>query len=295
MVDGGMTGRWTSPPLAPDLEAARVAAEIAGAGSDPFAAAVRSTHMPMIVTDPRRPDNPVVFANDAFCRLTGYAREEVLGRNCRFLQGPDTSAEALARMRAAVGAAAPLKIDIRNYRKDGEPFWNRLMMAPVRDAGGDRAYFVASQVDVTIERDRLEGLESHNAKLNVELREANASLERQVAERTAALHASEARLRAVFDTSYQLQCLLDVDGRVLDANSTLLALLRAPIEEVRGQPLWRTPWFSTTDGLPARVEAAVSAAARGESVRVGLTPAPPRGPRGDDRGRRPGLAPRNLP
>ncbi len=57
-------------------------------GSDPFAAAVRATRMPMLITDPRQPDNPIVFVNDAFRRLTGYVREETLGRNCRFLQGP---------------------------------------------------------------------------------------------------------------------------------------------------------------------------------------------------------------
>ena len=61
---------------------------------DPFAAAIRATRMSMIITDPRKPDNPIVFANDSFLRLTGYAREEVIGRNCRFLQGPDTDADA---------------------------------------------------------------------------------------------------------------------------------------------------------------------------------------------------------
>lgn len=55
---------------------------------DPFAAAIRATRMSMIITDPRRPDNPIVFVNDAFLRLTGYERREVMGRNCRFLQGP---------------------------------------------------------------------------------------------------------------------------------------------------------------------------------------------------------------
>ena len=60
------------------------------AGSDPFAAAMRATRMPMLITDPRQPDNPIVFVNDAFGRLTGYTREETLGRNCRFLQGEGT-------------------------------------------------------------------------------------------------------------------------------------------------------------------------------------------------------------
>ena len=153
-------------------------------GTDPFVAAVRATRMAMVVTDPRRPDNPIVFANDAFCRLTGRSRGEILGRNCRFLQGPDTDPEAVARIRAAVAAAEPIEIDIRNRRKDGELFWNRLLLAPVRDAAGQLAYFFASQVDVTLERERLSGLESRNAALLAEL-----------SDRLRAQAASEARLR----------------------------------------------------------------------------------------------------
>jgi PAS domain S-box-containing protein len=167
-------------------EATRIALEIEGLGSgtDPFAAAVRATRMPMIVTNPRLPDNPVVFANDSFCRLTGYRRDEILGRNCRFLQGPETDPSATATIRAAVAAAEPLEIDIRNHRKDGTAFWNRLLMAPVRDADENVAYYFASQVDVTLERERLAGLESHNAALIAEL-----------AGRLHAQQDSEARLR----------------------------------------------------------------------------------------------------
>ena len=109
------------------------------------------------------------FANDAFCRLCGYAREEIVGRNCRFLQGPGTAPETVATIRAAVNAIEPVRIDILNYRKTGESFWNRLLMAPVRDAEGQLAYFFASQVDVTLERERLAGLESHNAALMAEV------------------------------------------------------------------------------------------------------------------------------
>ncbi len=153
-------------------------------GSDPFVAAVRATPMPMVISDVRQADNPLVFVNDAFCRLTGYASEEVVGRNCRFLQGPETDPVAVGRIRDAVRAVRPIEIDIRNYRKDGEPFWNRLLMAPVHDADGNLAYFFASQFDVTAQRERLTGLEIHNAALIAE-----------VAGRTRALQDGEARLR----------------------------------------------------------------------------------------------------
>ena len=170
-------------------DAARIGAELIrrDGSTDPFAAAVRATRMPMIITDPRQDDNPVVFVNDAFVRLSGYPREEILGRNCRFLQGPETNPDDVARIRAAVSARQPFHGDIRNHRKDGEPFWNRLLLAPVRDAKGEVAYFFASQVDVTLEREKLANLES-----------ANAALAAEVAGRTRELAESEAQLRAVF-------------------------------------------------------------------------------------------------
>ena len=152
-------------------DAERIEAELVGLGgnTDPFVAAVRATRMPMIVTDPRQPDNPVVFVNNAFCRLTLYTREEILGRNCRFLQGPDTDRDTVAKIRAAVSGVRSIETEIRNYRKDGTYFWNRLLLAPVHDRAGQLAYFFASQFDVTLERERLEGLQTHNAALLAEL------------------------------------------------------------------------------------------------------------------------------
>ena len=149
----------------------RISTEIAGIDrhTDPFVAAVHATRMPMIITNPRLPDNPVVFANDSFCRLTGYSREEIVGRNCRFLQGPETDPETVRAIHDAVQRVEALEVDIRNHRKDGEPFWNRLLMAPVFDADQQLAYFFASQVDVTIEREQLAGLQNDNAALMAEL------------------------------------------------------------------------------------------------------------------------------
>ena len=130
---------------------------------DPFAAAVRATRMPMIVTDPSQYDNPIVFANNAFLKLTGYTRFEVLGRNCRFLQGPGTNPAAIDRIRDAVRQEVDIRVDLLNYRKDGSTFHNALYVGPVRDAAGKVVYFFASQLDVsehyalTAEIERLEG------------------------------------------------------------------------------------------------------------------------------------------
>ena len=116
---------------------------------DPFFAAVRATRMPMIVTDPRQFDNPIVFANDAFLALTGYTRLEVTGRNCRFLQGPGTEPAAVDRIRDAVRGAVDVRVDLLNYRKDGSTFQNALYVGPVRDEAGQVVYFFASQLDVS--------------------------------------------------------------------------------------------------------------------------------------------------
>ncbi|MEE7504596.1 PAS domain-containing protein [Methylobacterium mesophilicum] len=116
---------------------------------DPFAAAVRATRMPMIITDPAQHDNPIVFVNEAFLKLTGYTRMEVVGRNCRFLQGPDTETAAVDRLRDAIRRAEDVRVDLLNYRKDGSTFQNALYVGPVRDEEGRVVYFFASQLDVS--------------------------------------------------------------------------------------------------------------------------------------------------
>ena len=117
--------------------------------ADPFSAAVRSTRMPIIVTDASQPDNPIVFANDAFLTLTGYARNDITGRNCRFLQGPDTDPNAIAEIRDAVANRRDVAIDILNYKKDGTAFWNALYLSPVPNEEGGAPFFFATQFDAT--------------------------------------------------------------------------------------------------------------------------------------------------
>lgn len=117
-----------------------------------FFAALQMTRMPMILTDPRQDDNPIVFANRAFLDLTGYEESEIAGRNCRFLQGPDTDRETVRALREAVGAQEAISTEILNYRRDGSPFWNAVFIAPVYDDDGTLIYFFASQLDVTRRR-----------------------------------------------------------------------------------------------------------------------------------------------
>jgi PAS domain S-box-containing protein len=103
----------------------------------------------IIITDPALPDNGIVYANDEFERLTGYAESEILGENCRFLQGEETDPETVTEMREAIAAEEPVAVELRNYRKDGTPFWNRVWISPLRDADGAVTNFVGFQEDVT--------------------------------------------------------------------------------------------------------------------------------------------------
>lgn len=128
----------------------------------PYAAAMNAARLPMTITDPSRADNPIIFVNDAFLRLTGYGRDEVEGRNCRFLQGTGTDPAAAARIGRALSAGREIGLDILNYRKDGTPFWNALSISPVLRGSGELQYFVATQMDVT---ERLHDLQARTTLL----------------------------------------------------------------------------------------------------------------------------------
>ncbi|MGE0717804.1 MAG: histidine kinase famiy protein [Alphaproteobacteria bacterium] len=126
--------------------------------SDIFFAAVETTRMPMTVTDPNRPDNPIVFANRAFVQMTGYARHEIESMNCRFLQGPETDPDTVAAVRAAVARRSEIATEILNYRKNGSAFWNALFISPVYDRAGNLVYFFGSQLDISRRRDAEDAL-----------------------------------------------------------------------------------------------------------------------------------------
>jgi PAS domain S-box-containing protein len=121
--------------------------------SNVFFAAIEMTRMPMILTDPHQHDNPIVFANKAFLDLTLYEEAEILGRNCRFLQGAQTDREMVAQMREAIAQNDSIALEVLNYRRDGSPFWNAVFIGPVHDTSGKLLYFFASQLDVTRRRE----------------------------------------------------------------------------------------------------------------------------------------------
>ena len=118
-----------------------------------FYAAIEMTRMPMVLTDPRQDDNPIVFANNAFLDLTGYDQDQVLGRNCRFLQGSQTDRAVVAQLRTAIAERRAISVELLNYRRDGSPFWNGVFLGPVYDDAGELLFFFASQLDVSRRKD----------------------------------------------------------------------------------------------------------------------------------------------
>jgi len=107
-------------------------------------------HSPIaaVISDPRTSDNPIIACNQAFIDLTGFSREEIIGRNCRFLRGPDTEDDLSQVLRDAIRMRQPAIVEIRNYKKDGSPFRNAVMIAPMFDGDGNVEYFLGSQVEV---------------------------------------------------------------------------------------------------------------------------------------------------
>lgn len=118
-----------------------------------FFAAIEMTRMPMVITDPHQDDNPIVFANNAFLDLTLYEREEVVGRNCRFLQGAQTDRGEVQKLREAIANEESIALELLNYKRDGTPFWNAVFIGPIYDPSGRLLYFFASQIDVTRRRE----------------------------------------------------------------------------------------------------------------------------------------------
>ena len=117
--------------------------------------AVAASSNGIVITDPRMPDDPIVYVNPAFEKISGYPVDEVLGHNCRFLQGEDRDQPALGELRAALSEEREYRVVLRNYRKDGTPFWNELYVSPVHDEEGRLTNFVGVQNDIT-ERRRIE-------------------------------------------------------------------------------------------------------------------------------------------
>ena len=109
---------------------------------------VTDSPVPSVISDPRLPDNPIVACNQPFCDLTGYPREEVIGRNCRFLSGPATEPWLTEEIRRGVREHRPVLVEILNYKRNGQPFRNAVLVAPIYDEDDALLYFLGSQLEI---------------------------------------------------------------------------------------------------------------------------------------------------
>ncbi|MEE6208919.1 PAS domain S-box protein [Salarchaeum sp. III] len=163
----------------------------------------------ILLTDPQQDDNPIVYANDEFTALTGYERRDVLGRNCRFLQGEATADEPVADLRDAIENREWVTVELRNYRKDGTEFWNRVRIAPLFDDNGDLELFVGFQDDVTEQKQYEQKLQTQTA-----------------------------RLEALFEHSPDMFAVHDIEGVIRDVNQRLCDELGYTEDELIGRTVW---------------------------------------------------------
>jgi diguanylate cyclase (GGDEF)-like protein/PAS domain S-box-containing protein len=152
--------------------------------------AIAASSNGIVISDPNQPDNPLIYVNRSFELMTGYSAEELLGHNCRFLQGSDGDQPVLDQVRAAIREERDCVVLLRNYRKDGTLFWNELRLSPVHDERGQLVNFIGVQNDVTERKQAEEDLQRAHDELEYRVRqrtarltEANAQLQREIAER----------------------------------------------------------------------------------------------------------------
>ena len=136
----------------------------AGGDEEALFASINLSPIATVITNPRLPDNPVVAANPPFCALTGYEEPEIVGRNCRFLAGEATEPWLTQRIRDSISSLTPSLCELLNYKKDGTPFRNAVLIAPIFDSEGEVAWFLGSQVEVGDGSDSPLAFRQHRAR-----------------------------------------------------------------------------------------------------------------------------------
>ncbi|MEG3859165.1 PAS domain S-box protein [Microcoleus sp. herbarium12] len=139
--------------------------------------AMAATSTGVTISDATNPEHPIIYCNPAFESMTGYRREEILGKNCRFLQGSDTDSKALEIIRQALKAESGCQVILKNYRKDGTAFWNYFSISPVRDRTGKLTHFIGVQRDITDRKQAEEALQNSEAQSREQSAQLAAALE----------------------------------------------------------------------------------------------------------------------
>lgn len=194
---------------------------------DVLSQALDSSVSGIIITDNTQPDNPIIYCNTAFEIITGYSRTDIIGHNCRFLQQADRSQPARSQLAEAIANGKECRVEIRNYRKNGDLFWNELYMSPVKSAEGKITHFIGVQNDVTKRK-----------KAELELLDQQNQMEQKILDRTRELRESESFLSSIIQTVREGLLVLDPDFRILSANDHFLRTFKVSSQETKGKLLY---------------------------------------------------------
>ena len=192
-----------------------------------FAAALNASSNGVVITDHLQTDEPIIYCNDAFEHLSGYKRNEIIGRNCRFMQGDDRDQEVKDKIKHAIANGEHCQLLIRNYRKNGKLMWNELMISPVRDQEGTLTHFIGIQNDVSRRIYAEQKLEQHRDRLDDEVRE-----------RTESLQESENYLSAIVETIRESLIILNSELEIVDVNDNFCEFFKLPKNKIIGQKLF---------------------------------------------------------
>jgi PAS domain S-box-containing protein len=189
--------------------------------------ALEAANTGIVITDNLLPDNPIIYCNPAFERISGYSREEIIGHNCRFLQNKDRNQEARFHIQRAISNGEDCIVELRNYTKSGQLFYNELYLSPVKNEQGETTHFIGIQNDITARRKVEQALE-----MNYE------ETERKVLDRTRMLKESEEYLSSIVETIRESLLVMDKDYYILSANNHFLNTFKVSINETKGKLLY---------------------------------------------------------
>ncbi|MCT7949578.1 PAS domain-containing protein [Ancylothrix sp. C2] len=182
--------------------------------------ALAATSTGIVIADAKKPNRPLIYCNDAFVRMTGYTLEDTIGKNCKFLQGPDTDPAAVEEIRQALREERECKVVLKNYRKNGSYFWNELTISPVRDSEGNLTNFIGVQNDITA-----------RVEAEMKLKEKTAEL----AESETALRKQTQILQSILDSLAEGVLVADETGQFLFFNPAAQQLLGQSFAKVNPQ------------------------------------------------------------
>ncbi|RYY52756.1 MAG: PAS domain-containing protein [Chitinophagaceae bacterium] len=192
-----------------------------------FRSALNSSSAGVIITDNTQHDNPIIFCNDTFERMTGYKREEVIGHNCRLLQQGDRDQRARTEIRTALEADSSCRVRIRNYTKDGTLFHNEVHISPIWDNDGNVTHYIGIQHDITLQKKDEDMLKATSDMLNREIRNKNEILEE-----------NDEYLSSIVETIRQSIVVLSPEYKILGANQHFRKTFKVSAGETMGKSLF---------------------------------------------------------